>query len=236
MTESDQKIKIYCVGCKGFTNHDVLKKVTKTFTPDNTPNMQIDFAEGIWEILECRGCESVTFRETWINSEDVNPETGEPEAEVRLYPARNDKMLDIKPHFGMPLNLRQFYRETIDCYNQGLNTLCAIGTRMLIESICLDKGIKDDPVLLPNGRIERQGNLQGKIEGLAKSGLITAEHAKTLHQLRVLGNEAAHQLQAPSVDELQTVLEIVEHTLENVYGLAFKTEDLQFKKRMRPKK
>ena len=44
-------IKIYCVQCKGFTNHDVARTLTRDYTPANTPNMGIDFAQGTWEIL-----------------------------------------------------------------------------------------------------------------------------------------------------------------------------------------
>lgn len=197
--------------------------------------MGIDFAEGTWEILECRGCEEITFRETWINSEDIDHDTGAPEPTIKLFPPRSEKTLPIKPHYNLSPTLRQIYRETIDCYNQDLNTLCAMGIRTLIEGVCLDKGIKDGPVQQENGTVKRQENLRGKIEGMAESGFLTKEHATTLHELRFLGNEAVHELKAPSLDELQIVIEIVEHTLENLYELTGKVETLRWKKQIRPK-
>jgi hypothetical protein len=232
---SDEKIKIYCVRCKGFTNHEILSRISKTFTPENTPHMGIDFAEGSWEILECRGCEEVTFRETWINSEDVNDRTGMPEPSIKLYPQRSEKMLPIKPHYSLSPTLHQIYRETIDSHNQGFQILCAVGIRTLIEGICSDKGIKDGPVQDENGVIKRAHNLQGKIEGMVEAGFLTKEHATTLHELRFLGNEAVHEFRAPSLDEFQIVIEILEHTLDNLYELTEKTDILRLKKRTRSK-
>ncbi len=230
---SDEKIKIYCTNCKGFTNHGALEKVSKTFTPQNHPEMEIQFAEGTWEILECRGCEEITFRETWTTSEDCEIETGETIPTIRLFPPRSERTLPVKSHYMLSPTLRQIYRETIDCYNQAFNILCAVGIRMLIEGICLDKGIKDGPVQQKNGSTIRQENLQGKIEGMVESGIITEEHATTLHELRFLGNEAVHELKVPSFDELQIVIEIVEHTLESLYELTNKVELLHRKKHTR---
>lgn len=232
---SDEKITIYCVRCKGFTNHEIHSRYSKTFTPENTPNMEIDFAEGSWEILVCRGCEEVTFRETWTTSEDILDTTGMPEPSIKLYPERSEKMLPIKPHYSLSPTLQQIYRETIDSYNQGFTILCAVGIRILIEGICSDKEIKGGPVQDEKGIIKRKNNLQGKIEGMAEAGFLTKEHAKTLQELRFLGNEAVHEFRAPSSDEFQIAIEIVEHTLDNLYELTEKTEILRRKKRSRPK-
>ncbi len=48
---------------------------------------------------------------------------------------------------------------------------------------------------------------------------MTKRHATILHKHRFLGNEALHDLEAPTRDSLTAAIEIVEHTLENVYEL-----------------
>lgn len=232
---SDEKINIYCVKCKRNTNHEILCQTSKTFTPENTPDLWIDFVEVTWEILECRGCEEVTFREVSINSEEFDHTTGMPEPTIKLFPQRSETMLPINAHYGLPTTLRQIYRETIDAYNQDFTILCAMGIRSLIEGICSDKGIKDGPVQGENGAVKRKENLQGKIEGMREAGFFTKEHATTLHELRFLGNEAVHELKAPNSDELQIAIEIVEHTLYSLYDLAMKTDVLRSKKQIRPK-
>ena len=53
---------------------------------------------------------------------------------------------------------------------------------------------------------------------------------KILHALRFIGNEAVHQLTAPPEDDLKVAIEIVEHTIENLYGLSAKGYRLLAKK------
>ena len=54
--------------------------------------------------------------------------------------------------------------------------------------------------------------------------------AEILHALRFIGNEAVHELTAPPEDDLKAAIEIVEHTLENLYGLSAKGYSLLAKK------
>jgi len=233
------KTKVYCIRCKQLTNHDIIAHESQSFTPEDTPNMQIDLAEGTWEILKCCGCDEVTFRETWITSEDYNPNTGELDPTVRLYPPRGGNTLPIKPYYNVPPILRRIYREVIDCYNSEIYTLCAAGLRAMIEGICAASKVKDGPVEVPDKggttKIVRKSDLRGKIEGMAEAGLLTTKHAETLHEHRFLGNEAVHELQRPSPEELELAIEIVEHTLDNLYELPNKAEQLRCQRKARPK-
>ena len=89
-----------------------------------------------------------------------------------------------------------------------------------------------------NGEIEiiYKNNLQGKIGGLYEKNLITKTHAEILHEHRFLGNNAVHELDMPSAEELKLGIEILEHTLENIYELKYKGEELQWKRELRKKK
>jgi len=233
------KTKVYCIRCQQFTNHYIIAHESQKFTPENTPDMQIDFAEGTWEILKCCGCDEVTFQETWVTSEDYNPNTGELEPIVRLYPPRGENILPIKPYYNIPSTLRRIYREVIDCYNNEIYTLCAAGLRAIIEGICIANKIKDGPIEVynENGTTKtiRSSKLDGKIEGMAEVGLLTKQHAKILHEHRFLGNKAVHELQTPNPEDLKLAIEIVEHTLYNLYELPDKAKQLQRKKQVHPK-
>ena len=202
--------------------------------------MQIDFAEGTWEMLRCCGCEEITFRETWTTSEDRNYNTGEIEPTIRLYPPRGKYMLSVKPYYNVSPILRRIYREVIDSYDSEIYTLCAAGLRALIEGICLDKGVKGGDVerfdkKTGTRKIIQSRKLEGNIEGMAKAGILTKEHAKALHEHRFLGNDAVHKLQSPNPEELELAIEIVEHTLYNLYELPEKTWELKWKKKRRLK-
>jgi len=212
--------RIPCLRCKKYTNHEVLCSESKSYRGDTRRDMHIDFANGTWEILMCSGCDEVTFRETWATSEDLEPT-------VYLYPPRCEDSLLPKSLFNVPEVLRRIYREVIECYNARIDTLCAAGLRALIESICEQHSQHG------RARTLRRSKLQDKINAMAKAGLLTESHAETLHEHRLLGNEALHELQAPTPEELKLAIEILEHTLENLYELPDKTTRLQRMRRRR---
>ncbi|MEA3351704.1 MAG: DUF4145 domain-containing protein [Chloroflexota bacterium] len=219
MTSKD---RIICRRCNQITNHEIVRKVTRTFTPIDYPEMQIDYAEGKWEILECRGCGEVTFRETWVTSEDYDPRTGDEMPDIKLYPCRGKGLMsDILP-FAIPSILKSIYQETVGCYNSGNYILCAAGIRALVEGISVHLGVNGGIVTFSNEKQKKQYNLQGKIEGLVENDYLTREHADSLHELRFLGNEAIHKLQSPSEDELRLVFSILYLTLENIFALSDK--------------
>jgi hypothetical protein len=85
--ESPAAERIFCNRCGRNTWHDRKASHEQVFRPTEYAEMQIDHAEADWEIWQCRGCEEVTFKETWFTSEDIGPE-GEPDPTIRFYPPR----------------------------------------------------------------------------------------------------------------------------------------------------
>jgi len=224
-------MKVFCLECKRETNHTSLHEIKKTFNDDEA---QI-WAEGTWQIVQCNGCETISFRESWVSSEDIDPEDGYIE-NVKIYPVRGKDIYPIKPFYNVPLKIRTIYREMIDAFNNGLLILCSGGLRATIEGICNNENILDGPVEKEiNGvkKIQRKKDLQGKISGLFEKGLLTKNHAETLNEHRFLGNDALHSLDQPTKDELKIAIDIVEHTLDNLYELTEKVSDLRYKKQRR---
>lgn len=82
----------------------------------------------------------------------------------------------------------------------------------------------------------RRDNLQGKIGGLFEKNLLTKNHADVLHEHRFLGNQAVYELDIPSKEELRLAINILEHTLENIYELKYKAEELQWQRELRMNK
>ena len=189
--------------------------------------MEIDFAQGTWEILACRGCQTITFRESWTNSEDMDFDTGEYRPDTKLYPPRADFSVRTGHHFDMPEKLRRFYRQTLDCASSGYNIFCAIGIRMMIEAICSDRSIHDGPNPAKPGSTSRSNRLDGKIEGLVEAQYITPAQARVLHELRFIGNDAAHELLEIQSGDLRTALEVLENAIVNIYDQDGRTQALR---------
>ena len=57
-------------------------------------------------------------------------------------------------------------------------------------------------------------------------GFLARESVEFLHSTRLLGNMAAHEMQVPSKENLNTAIEVVEHLLVGVYILPQKASDL----------
>ena len=215
-------MKHYCNRCKQQNNHKTLFEIKKEYTPENTPEMQIDYAEGIWKIIECMGCEEVSFYERWRNSEDIDYETGMPEEYVKYYPEREEEYL-IQKQFELILQKFEGFIKSNRIFNNKLYFSCTSCLRAIVEGICTNLGIN-----------ERQ--IEAKINKLFEKGFLTKQHADILHEHRVLGNKALHEIQIPTKKELLIALKIIEHTLENIYELQDKVEELRWLKERRLKK
>lgn len=185
--------------------------------------MQIDFAEGEWQIIECKGCERISFREKWVTSEDIDPATGELEKMIELYPERKTNFLEEKHYTVLPKKIRNIYREIIQSFNMNMYLSCSACLRVIIEEICSQSDIT-------------KGNIVGKISKLHIQGFLTERHAEILHQHRFLGNKALHEVQLPTREELLLAIQIMEHTIENIYELQDKFEELEWLKERRLRK
>jgi len=225
------KIRVHCCAdCNCRTVHQVVAEYRETYRQEDHP--QIDaFATGTWQVIQCAGCETASFRELWESPDDYDPEGQRMIPREHLYPQRSEGMLPLKRISGLPPRLNRIYRETIETFNNEQLTLCTGGVRAILEGLCQDRGVEGGIVPIRNQdgiqQINQDGtpmerrttNLEGMIYGLHQRGILGQQHAETLHPLRILGNAALHELEQPSVAELRTAIDIIEATLISVYSV-----------------
>lgn len=209
--------KIYCNRCKQKTNHKILKRTDRTINDDDS---LVTFTY-CWQILQCKGCDEVSFRYLYSSSDDYDPDTLEERVAVLMYPTRNDRHITPKIFFNVPSMVRKIYQEAISAYNNSSNLLCAAGLRAIIEAICNHEQIKDGPVetVDKNGtpKVIRKKDLMGKINGLHEKGIISKKQIDVLHEQRYLGNEAIHEIVPPRQSRLTIAIQIIEAILEQLY-------------------
>ncbi|MBV5346732.1 DUF4145 domain-containing protein [bacterium] len=233
-TENKSKgtfLNVQCTNCKVPTRHQVAASLDRSGSEfDRHEGWSVDWTDD-YQILQCQGCESVSFRHRSWFSEDCDPMEGADGATERLYPKRSPNAINPQLFYNVPSNLRRIYGELVDCFNNESPTLCAAGLRALVEGICAQQGVVDGPVEMPakggGTQMVRKNNLEGCISGLQEKGLLTQTSAQTLHEHRYLGNAAVHELARPSEDELRLAIEIIEHTLQQLYELPEKAEELK---------
>jgi len=228
-------IRIICAECKNHTNHKVVASLRRSGGGPTADDGYDFWWEIVYQIVQCQGCDTASFRSRSTTSEDMDDEHG-PMYSVLLYPKRTADTHPLKEFFNVPTLLRMVYRETIDCFNNGNYTLCAAGVRALVEGLCKESGIADGPVegTDAGGKpvVRRRKDLQGLINGLHEKGILTKKSADMLHEHRFLGNTAIHDLTTPKPGDLKLAIEIVEHVFENMYEMPEKA--LKLKSRRKP--
>jgi hypothetical protein len=217
--------------CKRPTEHLVLQSIdvdgSENVSRPQDELQTIDWSDN-YQVIQCQGCKTISFRHVNWFSEYVD-EYWDGKS-VFLYPNRSENTLPLKEFYNLPTKLRRIYRETIDCFNNDCNTMCAVALRAIIEGICADRNVKDGPVkIIKNGSevVVRKRDLVGKIAGLFEKGILTNTNAEILHEHRYLGNDAVHKLSLPSTEELRLAIEIIEHVIESLYEIPVKAKKLQ---------
>jgi len=215
------KMKLHCNNCNHSTNHKILMETKEREIIKEPYDLKI---LELWldiklQALKCESCDEISFRKASIWCEDINPDT-----------LGNPNIPHPNSFKNVPSNIVGLYTEIIESYNNEIYTLCAAGLRAIIEGICEERGVKKGKYEYKDstGKVIQKmtKNLQGKINGLYEKGLITKAHSNILHEQRILGNEALHQLEQPSKEELINAIQIINLTMDNIYNLKLKYQDL----------
>ncbi|WP_109830669.1 DUF4145 domain-containing protein [Reichenbachiella versicolor] len=113
----------------------------------------------------------------------------------------------------IPEQLRKSLQESIQCYRGGANTATAIMCRRTIEGFCSLKDVKS-------------GNLAESIKKLKETGIINKQLFEWANQLRLLGNEAAHNIDSTFTStDARDILDFTIAILDFSYSFKQKFDD-----------
>lgn len=201
MTKLAPEVQSPCASCDQNTWHEVLFKHT-----ESEHEYRVDT---VHQTLQCKGCKTLSFQKIVIDFESAYPiseDEWEVPKDVFNYPrvlSGHKKLGDL---WDVPKLVREIYKQSLNAIRDESSILAGIGLRATIEAICNDQNIQ--------GR-----TLDKRIDGLAKSGLISQRDAERLHAIRFLGNDAAHEILSSSESNLLIALRIIEHLLLTLYVL-----------------
>jgi hypothetical protein len=216
-------VKSVCSKCKGYTNQRTLfEEVEEIHNSDDNW-----WETHKYQIIKCEGCDTVSFRKLYNDAQRDHFSDYEDPWSQEVYPKRDLTNLPLRNVLNIPRNIRKIYQETIGAFNNDQNILCAAGLRAIIEGICIDKDIAGGHYEGTDGKKLFSNRLHGKIEGLYEHGFLTKPNSEILHALRFLGNEAVHVLASPSSAELSLAIDLVEHTIDNIYEIQHKAKKLK---------
>jgi hypothetical protein len=202
-------IKSYCRQCGGERNHSILVTTSKDYSDDEVSG------NDTWSVLECCGCETVTFEHSHWFSEDY--EYNEPGyIEVNVYrdlypPAPTRKLPEWGINILMSVAMDQLwvFHLHADIYKAiGLKSymLAAMGTRTIIDHVVTWKAGLGDGAFFKK-----------KLEKMFDLELIKKQQLETIYAAFDAGSAVSHRGHTPTEEDVFTLLDIAEEMMQKFF-------------------
>lgn len=132
----------------------------------------------------------------------------------RLYPPQQ-----YQPGREVPDAIRNTFSEALTAYRAGAHTASAIMCRKTLEGVCESEGVQE-------------ATLYASLEAMRDEGIIEERLYRWADELRLAGNEAAHDVEfTVSQEDATDVVEFTHAILEYVYTFRKKFEDFRQRRR-----
>lgn len=197
-----KKIQSYCRSCGHETNHVILSEHKETYREEYAYDIS-------YQIAECMGCDTKSFCQVTEDTESayqIAEDNWEIPTAIDVYPKFIKGHRDLDGDYHLPNLVEKIYQEVLLALQEDALILTGLGLRGTVEAVCNDLEI--------TGR-----NLEIRISKLATAGYISRKDAERLHGIRFMGNDAAHEIKKPKIEQLSVALKIVEHLFSSVYIL-----------------
>jgi hypothetical protein len=192
-----------CSRCGGSRNCDIRGSYTENFEDGQFQ------AWKEWQILQCRGCDYVFIQTISTNSEDYDHDddgSAVLNETKEIWPAlsarRMPEWLEKSAGFNLGRELEFALSELYMALNHDLRRLAGIGIRMSFDLVSESLGI--DPELV----------FQKKLDTLESEGFIDLVGKDRLETLISAGGASAHRGWSPRLDDLNSLMDILEHFIE----------------------
>lgn len=214
-----KEIQLSCKECQKETFHEILVSVKQSGSVGESAQLSEQFWED-YRIAQCKGCKEISFLKEWRFTAYTDID-GTLQNNQEIYPSRSAGLKRrIENLLILPKQVRDIYQETFVALSNQQPVLVGVGIRALIESVCKERNAG-----------EKHDNLEKKINKLVEQDVLTEKGAEILHELRFLGNEAAHEVEAYDEQTLSTAMNIAENLLETVYQMPEFLERLRNRKK-----
>lgn len=210
--------KCLCVKCKIEIKQSVIVNIM-----DTEEHVEYRLFKN-YKILKCINCESITYKNEFVNSEDffqIGVEhDGSPiyddNAQIQLYPIRDEETAFSKEFEKiLPEDIYFTYEEVIIALNNKMPVLTALGLRTLLEQIIKYYGGVDDLGII--------------LTQFEEDGFISTKQRALLDNIRYLGNDAAHRANSKSRKDLILHLKVLENLIQQLF-VYYKLEEESEKK------
>ena len=148
-------MKSYCRDCGKSTNHDVLA--------ENQESHQDEYSyDIIFQIVQCRGCETKSFRKVFVNFEAAYPtfdNQWEVPEEITIYPKTVEGHREIGDLCELPNIVRKIYSEVLLALKEDAKILAGLGLRAAVEAVCNNLEIQGRSLEVRINKLATAGHL-----------------------------------------------------------------------------
>lgn len=209
-TNIEITLKAHCNKCLGWKNHLVAYSEDTRWSDelDGSGGMYIDGGDE-WTLLKCRGCDAIRLRHRhWFS--EICDEHGRPIINEEFFPPTISRQKPLwRRHF---LSLGQYLQnynalsdEIYEALASGSNQLATMGIRALVERLMVDQ-------------VGDQGSFEKNIQTFFNAGHVAPNQQMIFRETLVeAGHAAMHRSFEPSVDTVNTLLDILEGIMHTIY-------------------
>lgn len=197
-----EAVRAHCNKCLRETNHDLHAKKEVRWVDEDTQGSES------YEIVICRGCDTVRFRQVSTGTE-IYDEEGNFVEDVSYFPSAVSRQ---KPEWlgnwsrfrSEQSEIASLLNEVYAVLHEDLRVLASIGIRTILDMFMTEK-------------VGDVGTFQAKVSALEKARFITPEHGKFLVQTIDAGSASAHRGFRPTAENLKLLLDITENLISSIY-------------------
>lgn len=200
---SDKSFDVFCPNCNIQAEARVIANGSGGFrnsAAGTFDDIDAEYHGDFYSVALCRRCDSPFLIRQSLYGIPAEFETIT--SEEVLYPVSSKLPLD-----GVPPPVRRALDQAVRSFSSSSFDACALMCRRALEALCKELGAGN-------------GTLQFKLDALSKAGVIDSRLANWAHEVRAVGNEAAHDTDSElSQNDARDALDFTEAILTYVYVL-----------------
>lgn len=209
MSDNFEIIKAHCNKCLGDRNHYVLHEEKQSWDEEVDTHIVISGGD-TFKMLKCCGCESVKLRHSnWFS--EAYDEYGRPYVNVNYYPPATSRPEPkwFKSLGGfLPSDEEQYISDLLSEIYTALHNdsrrLATMGARALLEHIMISK-------------VGDKGTFSKNLDAFQAQGFLSLKQREIIEPILEAGHATIHRGFNPSIEDVNTVIEITESLVETTY-------------------
>jgi hypothetical protein len=214
VSKAPPRERLYCNHCRQKTRHQLLNCAKDEGLEEIEDIGEFEWA-ATFETLQCCGCGEAVLRRTVVSEMDGEPSIAYFPPPVSRHPPTW--------RFHIPRQLRSVMDEVYRSLDADNRRLPMMGARTLVD-------------MLMNEKVGDSGTFDEKLKQLEDRGFVSSHNREVLSAALDAGSAVAHRGHAPTADEMNAVMDIVENLLNAVYVLPGMAENLRKSTPPRPRK